>query len=173
MLRHILIAALGLLLLTAPLSAQGKRKKGSTSAPLEDEYYKLVSLEPPAGEVLEPGAIEVMPDGKMAIGTRRGEIWLIDHYDNDEKYAKFTRFAHGLHEVLGLAQKDGWLYVTQRPDVTRIKDTNGDGKADVFEVVTDGWEISGDYHEYAFGSRFDKSGNIWIALCLTGSFNSN
>ena len=57
--------------------------------------------------------------------------------------------------------------------MTRIKDTNGDGKADVFEVVTDGWEINGDYHEYAFGSRFDKNGNIWITLCLTGSFNSN
>jgi len=26
---------------------------------------------------------------------------------------------------------------------------------------------------YAFGSHFDKDGNIWIALCLTGSFNSN
>src|SRR5207245_2757530 len=38
---------------------------------------------------------------------------------------------------------------------------------------TDGWEISGDYHEYAFGSRFDKDGNIWVTLCLTGSFTSN
>ena len=75
--------------------------------------------------------------------------------------------------MLGLAQKDGWLYVTQRPDVSRIKDTDGDGKADTFEVVTDGWEITGDYHEYAFGSRFDKDGNIWITLCLTGSFNAN
>ena len=43
----------------------------------------------------------------------------------------------------------------------------------MFEVVTDGWEINGDYHEYAFGSRFDKDGNIWITLCLTGSFNSS
>src|SRR5260221_8156713 len=110
----------------------------------------------------------------MALGTRRGEVWLIDNaYDPDPKNVKFSRFAHGLHEVLGLAQKDGWLYVTQRPDVTRIKDTDGDGKADLFEVVTQGWEINGDYHEYAFGSRFDKDGNIWITLCLTGSFNSN
>jgi hypothetical protein len=32
--------------------------------------------------------------------------------------------------------------------------------------------VSGDYHEYAFGSKFDADGNIWIVLCLTGSFDS-
>ena len=54
-----------------------------------------------------------------------------------------------------------------------MKDTTGDGQADLFETVNDGWDITGDYHEYAFGSKFDSDGNIWIALCLTGSFNSN
>jgi glucose/arabinose dehydrogenase len=149
-------------------------QKSRSKADAENEYYKLLSFEIPSGEVLEPGAFEPMPDGKMAVGTRRGEIWLIENpYAKDPKDARFTRFAHGMHEVLGLAQKDGWLYVTHRPDVSRIKDTNGDGKADVFEVVAQGWEISGDYHEYAIGSHFDKDGNIWITLCLTGSFTSN
>ena len=77
----------------------------------------------------------MMPDSKVAVGTRRGEIWMIENaLLSDPKEAKFTRFAHGLHEVLGLAQKDGWLYVVHRPEVTKIKDTNGDGKADVFET---------------------------------------
>jgi glucose/arabinose dehydrogenase len=144
------------------------------AADSEADYYKLLTFEPPASEVLEAGALEVLPDGKIAVGTRRGEVWLIDNaYTDDPKAAKFSRFARGLHEVLGLASKDGWLYVTQRPDVSRLKDTDGDGKADLFEVVTDGWEINGDYHEYAFGSRFDKDGNLWITLCLTSSFNSN
>jgi glucose/arabinose dehydrogenase len=152
----------------------GGRQKAPTKPETEADYYKLLTFTPPDGEVLEAGAIEVMPDGKVAVGTRRGEIWLIDNaYDSDPKKAKFSRFAHGLHEVLGLAARDGWLYVTHRPDVSRIKDTNGDGKADLFEVVTDGWEINGDYHEYAFGSRFDKNGELWITLCLTGSFDSH
>ncbi|MBY0527951.1 MAG: hypothetical protein K2R98_31425 [Gemmataceae bacterium] len=163
---------LGVLLVTlsASVGAQDKKPKAA-----EDDYYKLLRYEIPAGKVLEAGAIEIMPDGKIAVGTRRGEIWMIDNaLTDDPKQAKFTRYAHGMHEILGLAAgKDGWLYVVQRPDVTRIKDTDGDGKADLFEVVTDGWEINGDYHEYAFGSRFDKQGNIWITLCLTGSFNSS
>jgi len=156
--------------------------------PTEEDYYKMHRFELPPGEVLEGGALEILPDGKVALGTRRGEIWLVDKALTDNpKDAEFTRFAHGLHEILGLAYKpakassaspaspltDGWLYVTQRPDITRIKDSRGKGKADTFEVVTDGWDINGDYHEYAFGTRFDKNGNIWITLCLTGSFNSN
>jgi glucose/arabinose dehydrogenase len=169
-----LVLALLLPLLASPALAQGK-KKGPAKNDAEDDYYKLLRFEVPKGEVLEAGALEIMPDGKVAVGTRRGEIWLIDNaYADDPKAARFRRFAHGLHEVLGLAaSKDGWLYVTHRPDVSRIKDTDGDGKADVFEVVTDGWEINGDYHEYAFGSRFDRDGNLWIALCLTGSFTSS
>jgi hypothetical protein len=162
--RFLLLAVVLLL----PASARAQQKHA------EDDYYKILTFTPPPGQVLEAGGIEVLPDGKVAVGTRRGEVWLIDNaFDPDPKNAKFTRFAHGLHEVLGLAHKDGWLYVTQRPDVSRIKDTNADGKADLFEVVTDGWEVNGDYHEYAFGSRFDKNGELWITLCLTGSFNSN
>lgn len=93
-------------------------------------------------------------------------------WSTDVGKAKLTRFAHGMHEILGLAWKEGWLYVTHRPDVSRIRDTDKDGKADEFEVVNDDWGISGDYHEYAFGSKFDKDGNIWVTLCLTGSFSS-
>jgi len=165
-----LLATLLCLPLAGGAAAQGKKP---TPAEQEQAYYKLLRFEPPPGEVLEAGAIEALPDGKVAVGTRRGEVWLIENaYAPDPKAARFSRFAPGLHEVLGLAHKDGWIYVTQRPDVSRIKDTDGDGKADRFEVVAEGWGISGDYHEYALGSRFDKDGNIWVALCLTGSFTS-
>ncbi len=142
--------------------------------PRESDYYKLLRFDLPKGEVIEPGALEILPNGKLAVGTRRGEVWLVDHaLAADPHQAKFTRYARGLHEILGLAAKGDWLYVTERPDVIRIKDTDGDGKADLFEVVSDGWEINGDYHEYAWGSKFDRQGNLWVALCLTGSFTSD
>src|SRR5829696_4322478 len=169
---YLALALLVSFCLVLPPAGQGQGTKKAAAG--EAEYYKLLTFTPPPGEVLEAGAIEVLPGDKVAVGTRRGEVWVIDNaYNPDPKKVKFSRFAHGLHEVLGLSYKDGWLYVTQRPDVSRIKDTDGDGKADRFEVVADGWGISGDYHEYAIGSRFDKDGNIWVALCLTGSFTSD
>jgi glucose/arabinose dehydrogenase len=149
--------------------------RAHAQAPKEADYYQIQTYAIPKGEVLEAGSLEMMPDGRLAFGTRRGEIWMIENPLGKDgvKDAKFSLYAQGLHEILGLAQRDGWLYVTHRPDVTRIKDSKGRGKADVFEVVADPWEISGDYHEYAFGSKFDKNGNMYVTLCLTGSFTSN
>jgi hypothetical protein len=115
-----------------------------------------------------------MPDGKLAVSTRLGDIYMIDGaFATPPAQGKYTKFASGLHEVLGLALRKDWLYCVQRGEVTRMKDTNGDGRADIFETVSDPWGIGGDYHEYAFGSKFDKDGNIWVTLCLTGSFTSD
>lgn len=151
------------------LSAQA-----SAQTPTESDYYRLTPITVPQGIVLEAGGIHPLGDGKIAVSTRRGEIYTIHNaFSKDPKKIRFQRFAHGLHEVLGIVEKDGWLYATQRCELTRMKDTSGDGRADRFETVNAGWGITGDYHEYAFGSKFDAKGNIWVTLCLTGSFNSN
>lgn len=142
--------------------------------PMESDFYPITRFEVPEGVVLEASSFQLMPDGRMAVASRRGEVWMIsDPFSKQVEAKQFARFAHGLHEVLSLAERDGWLYVVQRCDVSRLRDTDHDGKADVFEVVSDDWEISGDYHEYAFGSKFDREGNLWVTLCLTGSFSSN
>ena len=141
--------------------------------PVESDYYPITTFETPKDVVLEASGFQMMPDGKLAICSRRGEVWMVtDPFSGEVKASQFKRFAHGLHEPLTLAQRDGWLYTTQRSDVSRMRDTDGDGEADEFEIVNDGWEISGDYHEYAFGSKFDKNGDIWVVLCLTGSASS-
>jgi glucose/arabinose dehydrogenase len=139
----------------------------------ESEYYRMITLPIPEGIVLEAGGLEFMPDGQLAVSTRFGDIFLIDKPLADPPTdIQFKPFATGLHEVLGLSYRDGWLYATQRGEVTRIKDLDGDGRGDLFETVSDDWGINGDYHEYAFGSEFDRDGNMWVTLCLTGSFTS-
>lgn len=147
--------------------------KGSETAAAEDKYYRMTDIQVPKGIVLEAGALQLLPGNRLASSTRLGEIYIIDGAFETPQSAKFTHFASGLHEVLGLAYKDGWLYCTQRGEVTRMKDLDNDGRADLFETVADGWGISGDYHEYAFGSKFDPQGNLWLVLCLTGSFTSD
>lgn len=141
--------------------------------PSEADFYPVTTFRPPDEVSLEVGALELLPDERLAVATRRGEIWLVEHPFGPVEAMRWSRWAHGLHEVLGLAWRDGWLYITQRCDVSRLKDSNGDGTADVFEVVNDDWHISGDYHEYAFGSKFDPQGQLWVVLCLTGSFSSD
>lgn len=141
--------------------------------PTEADFYKITTFTTPAETAMEVGAVELLPGGKIALGTRRGEIWTVNHADqSDPAKAEYKLYASGLHEVLGLAYKDGSLYATTRYEITKITDVDGDGRADVFDNYNDGWGISGDYHEYAIGSRFDKSGDLWVTLCLTGSFSS-
>ena len=151
-------------------STAAARAAETAAKPIEKDFYAIDAVEIPAGAILEVGALEWIPDGRLAVATRRGEIWIAS--DPAAAKPRWQRFAHGLHEVLGLAWQDGWLYVTQRPEVSRLRDTTGDGIADDYETVNAGWGVSGDYHEYAFGSKFDRDGNLWVALCLTGSYDS-
>lgn len=142
--------------------------------PTESDFYTIETVPIPPEFYLEVGAIEFLPDGRMAASSRRGDVVMFhDPLRADASEITSTLFASGLHEVLGLSWRDGALYATQRGEVTRMVDENQDGRADLLECVSDGWQIGGDYHEYAFGSKFDKNGDIWVVLCLTGSFSSD
>ena len=143
--------------------------------PVESDFYKITTFETPKETALEVGSIDLLPDGRLIMGTRRGEIWTVSGAgSSDPSAVSYKLFASGLHEVLGIAYnpKDKNIYATTRYEVTRLQDVDGDGRADVFDNVSDAWGVSGDYHEYAIGSRFDKAGDLWVTLCLTGSFSS-
>jgi hypothetical protein len=137
----------------------------------QSDYYLREEIPLPPGEVMELGSIALMPDRKVAVSTRRGDVWICEGaYADDLSEVRWHKFASGLHEPFGMFWKDGWLHLTQRPEVSRIKDSNGDGHADVFQTINSGWGINGDYHEYAFGSTPDRNGDVWVVLCLSGSY---
>ncbi|MCH2115367.1 MAG: hypothetical protein MK171_10725 [Pirellulales bacterium] len=141
------------------------------TAEKEAEYYPVVDVQVPEEMALEAGSFEVLPDNRLAVGTRRGEIYLVSGVFDENPQPRFELFARGLDEVFGLSYRDDAFYVTQQTEVTRITDTNQDGRADRFETLSDVWGFR-NYHEYAFGSKMDPEGNIWVALCLTHSFKS-
>jgi hypothetical protein len=142
-------------------------------AATQSDYYLREEIPLPPGEVMEVGSIALMPDKKVAVATRRGDVWICSGaYDDDLSKVTWKKFAQNLHEPLGMFWKDGALWLTQRPEVSKIKDTDSDGLADTFETICSDWGIKGDYHEYAFGSEPDRNGDIWIVLCLTGSFTA-
>ena len=130
----------------------------------EDDYYTLISLPVPEDVILEVGGMATLPDGSLAICTRRGEVWTVANPTvSGEDRPTYKRFAQGLHEPLGLAYKDGDIYVTQRSEVTRLRDTDGDGQADSYDKVYS-WPLSGNYHEYSYGPTFLPNGNMLVTL---------
>ena len=126
----------------------------------EAGYYRIATIPIPKDIVLEVGGLTFLPDGRLAIGTRRGEIWFFDPKANT-----WHLFAFGLHEILGvLAEGNAKMVVAQRPELTRVSDTDNDGKADLFETLTDAFGISGNYHEFHYGPVRDSDGNYYGTL---------
>lgn len=136
----------------------------------QSPHYQTETIPLPEGEIVEVSAIALMPDKKVAIADRRGQIWIGSGlYEDDLSKVRWRSFAKGLHEPLGMYWKEGSLIVQQRTELTRLRDTNQDGQADDFSCLCDAWGASHDYHEYAFGSDPDVNGDTWAVLCLTGS----
>ena len=82
---------------------------------------------------------------------------------------RWELFATGLHEPLGLlAGKPGEVFVVQRSELTRIVDTDGDGKADLFETLDQNCGVSASQHAYIFGPVRDREGNLWGAISGIG-----
>lgn len=138
----------------------------------ERAFYPIVNIPMPKDTVIEAGAFAVLPDRRVAVGTRHGEIFLIDGIDAPKPTPSFHRFASGLDEIFGLTWKDNAFRVTQSCELTRVSDSNGDGVADRFETISDAWGYA-NYHEYAFGSKLDSDENQFIALGLSASYYSH
>lgn len=138
----------------------------TAGGPTEEDYYRLVTVPIPEGVVLEVGGLATMPGGRLGVSTRRGEVWVLDDaYAEPPARPVFTRFAQGLHEPLGLAYHDGALLAAQRGELTRLRDTNGDGRADRYETIR-AWPLSGNYHEYSFGPELTPDGDMLVTLNL-------
>lgn len=153
-------------LVNNPSSAERFAKPSSDLVIREDKYYRRTPLPVPEGIVLEVSGILPVPGKRLLVVTRRGEIWWVDGAYEENPQPRFTLFASGLHEPLGIiaapSPKTGY-YVAQRQEVTRIDDTDHDGRADVFETVAK-LPISGSYHEYAFGPILAPNGNLRVTL---------
>ncbi len=131
---------------------------------------------------------------RLAICTRRGEVWVLDNVYSDQPalagqklkvkneqgktvevdpdpqdIVRFKQMLFGLHEPLGMMVNPGHgypdgIYMAQRTELTRVVDEDGDDLIDIVETFGDRWEVSGSYHEYAFGPKIGKDGRMWITL---------
>jgi glucose/arabinose dehydrogenase len=124
--------------------------------------YQVTEVPAPPSkfETQQIDGLDFLPDGRLVACLPSGEIFF---YHTGTKEWKL--FAEGLHNPLGVvAISDSELIVSQRPELTRVRDTDGDGKADEFEAMSDAFGMSGNYHEFHFTPVRDKAGACYFAL---------
>lgn len=168
--RHAAVALA--LMAAAPLLADEELGAMWGTADAEARYYPIVTLPIPAGVPMRPGGLEILPDGRLAVGTRRGDIYLVKGAFESPPTPEYHLFATGQDEVFSLSWRDGALTATTWAEVTRMTDADGDGVADRYDTLTSNWGYA-EGHEFAFGSKHDPQGNVWVALGLSSSYESH
>ncbi|MFH8990475.1 family 16 glycoside hydrolase [Streptomyces sp. NPDC017940] len=133
--------------------------------------YRLTDLRPKGFEP-QVTAMDWLPDGRLAVSTwggtdnTEGEVHLLDHVTGGTGPDKVTteKVADGLKEPMGLKYVDGSLYVSQKHELTRLKDTDGDDVTDAYETVAT-WPFGKNFHEFAFGLLY-RDGYFYLNLSV-------
>ena len=88
------------------------------------------------------------------------KIKILEDTDGDGKCDKVTVFAEGLNIPTSLTFARGGIIVAHVPDFLFLKDTDGDDRADIREVVNTGWG-TGDTHAGPSNLRYGFDNWIW------------
>ena len=113
---------------------------------------------------IRPSAFDFFPDGRCAVATFSGDVWIVSGLDDKLDHVAWKRFATGLYEPLGLKVVDGQIYVLGRDQITRLSDLDGDGEADFYEDFNNDLVASPAYHAFVFDLQTDSKGNFWYVV---------
>jgi glucose/arabinose dehydrogenase/mono/diheme cytochrome c family protein len=112
---------------------------------------------------LRPGDIQFLKDGTGVTVTIDGDVWMVRGLPDATGPARWRRFASGLHEPLTLAIRDEQIYVFDRNGIWRLRDTNGDGEADVHELFSNAFAQTADMREFPSTIRLAPNNEFVIA----------
>ena len=118
----------------------------------------------PLATTIMPTAITCLPDGRLALTSLRGHVWLAEDRDGDGLHEQLQMFEEGLAAPFGILADGDSLIVSHKPEILRLRDTDGDGRADQREVVAAGWGYSDNYHDWTTGLIRDAEQNLFVGL---------
>ncbi len=128
--------------------------------------YNLSQARP---ESLTPkvGGMDFKKNGDLVVSTwdPAGSVYLVKGTQHDAAWKMRSKLiANGLAEPLGVKVLDGKrIFVLQKQELTELIDHDGDEVADEYRTVANGWRVSSNFHEFAFGLVY-KDGFFYATL---------
>ena len=108
------------------------------------------------------------PNRVLPAGTPGSDrVLILEDTNRDGKADKSTVFADGMNLATSLVFVNGGLIVAQAPDILFFKDTNGDDKADVREVVLTGFPRN-DTHGTPSNFRYGLDNQVLASVGYNG-----
>lgn len=110
-----------------------------------------------ADQLEVPSSLAWSNDGTLYVSEYNGRIIAL----KPDASGNVTRsiFAEDLPPTLGVAFHDGWLYIGRREGVTRLRDDDDDGVADVVESIVEGLPAA---RHQTDGIAFGPDGRMYI-----------
>ncbi len=148
----------------APLWPQPVVTKGERAK--DDAAYVLDRITEPVPNPWKAdalfGGFDFFADGRAAVCTVQGEMWVLSGIDDRLEKLSWRRFATGLFQPLGVRIVHGEIYVIGRDQITRLRDLNGDGEADLYENFNNDTVLSSNAADYNLDLQTDSAGNFYF-----------
>ena len=108
--------------------------------------------------------IDFFRDGRAAVVTFEGDVWIVSGINRGLEKLEWKRFASGLYEPLSLKVVRDTIYVYDRQGIVRLRDLNGDGEADLYENFSNLSHQSGESREFPLGMAAKPGGGFYLAI---------
>ena len=150
----------------APHWAGAVTTVGHTSPDSADYVLDLLTLPlaNPWRRNVRVADVDFFRDGRAAVVTFEGDVWIVSGIDRNLGKIEWKRFASGLYEPLSIAVVRDTIYVYDRQGLVRLRDTNGDGEADYYENFSNLNQQSGESREFPLGMAAKPGGGFYLAI---------
>lgn len=146
-----------------PLQVKAKATLKSEQQPITSAPgFDGVRL-PLNGKIM-PTALGWNDDGTLMFTSLQGDVYFAKDTNGDGVEDELILFEEGLSAPFGIIADGADIIVSHKPEVVRLSDTDGDGRADKRTIVATGWGFNDNYHDWTTGCIRDSQGNLYVGL---------
>jgi mono/diheme cytochrome c family protein/glucose/arabinose dehydrogenase len=124
--------------------------------------YEVVRLPVPDGPM--PTAMAFRRDGALVVTSLKGGVFLARDANGDGDLDSYSPYFDHLAAPFGVLMEGSNPLVVHKHELLRLFDEDEDDYCERAEVVSTGWGVTFDYHDWAVGPVPDGEGGYFLAL---------